>query len=218
MTHASVNHLSFCIAPPMAGKSTLQRSVARALLEAHPASVLLAHDESGDWAREWRLPVVQDPRAWLAAWDAKPRTAPRLASFDCAWSELRGLVFELGRRYNDAAATRLLMVVAIDEAVMLDDSQSSYTARDDKRLLLRRRHLGAAVLVNMQEVSTLAKGFLSTATDVFAFLMPDEDAVRVLERRCAMPRGALAGLGRLAPHRYLHLRPGVGIVREALLR
>lgn len=211
-----VNYQGIIIGGPGVGKSTLQRSIANERVVKKRRGWGFFHDLTGDWARVWKLPVWESADAWRAEFARTKGAMPRLGSFACGSEELTALVTELGKRFNDAANVRFAMSLFYDEGALVDGSGSTHQGKSDMRVSAMRRHLGVELAFNIQRVTMLTEAFYTTSTDIYCCRLTSDSDVAKLEERCGLREGAARRLLTLPPHRYIHIRPGRGIVGDAL--
>ncbi len=199
------------VGPPKVGKTTLIKSRLGAWLRAHPTGHAFVHDPNGDYVD---LCASYDS---VDAWRARASRAsadapmPRGAAFSTDTPEpVTKLVRELGNRHNRQHRVTFPMMFIVDECALLDTSGSTHAGSLDLSVMARRRHLGVALVYNMQHPTLLTKAFYMLATEVIAFAQTDADAVRETEKRAGLPAGSLAHTLNAPPRRYWRLVKGVG--------
>lgn len=214
---AEVDFQAVACGPPRAGKSTLARALVARWLSERPSGLVLAHDPMRQFRAVGSVaaPDAAHARRELAAAAKARRPAPR--AWSCAGSApaVLALALELGRRHNTAGAPRLPLFVVVDESSLLSSSGSSWIAQADQEALATRRHLGLGLLFLTQRRTMLTGAFYSGCTDLYLFAQQARDAA-AWEEVGHLPRGTLAGLPDLPRYSYVHVRPGDGVVGDAL--
>lgn len=215
----SFNESHIIVGPPGCGKTTLAAQLVRRHLE-RDNGVVFVHDPVYQFAKHGCAPY-RDTAAWkrAAAYCAQqnpPSDMPRGASIGGEDEEITKLALSIGERCNTADRVSVPMMVVYDEGSLRMSSGSTFIGKTDNEALAIRRHRGVAFVFNLQDPAQLTERFFRMSTDVWMFRQTSSNAAK-LENLLLLEKGDLmrAGITRLPPHHYLHVRLGEGIVAEA---
>lgn len=209
MAAIDVDYLGLAIGPPKHGKTTLAASVVEAKLR--EGFTVFAHDERHQYRTNRYYRTAEQWRA--AAREAHDRKQPfaRGASFGCPVEDAIDLAIAVGKRAgNRHDSVRRPILVVLDEA-SASEATATYLPPAYNRLISQRRHYGVGVLLLLQWPTQLHPAFLATATDVYLFRQSREHIPR-LETQLHLGRGDLAHLAGAPKFKFVHVRPGEGIV------
>jgi hypothetical protein len=213
----SFNESHIIVGPPGCGKTTLAAALGRKHLAGGDNHVLFVHDPVQQFAKHG-CQVYADAAAWraaAAAAAAEQTPMPRGASLGGNDEDVLRLVLDIGERVNRADHVRVRMFFIRDEG-SLGSSGPTHMARLDNEAMAIRRHRGIAFVFNLQDPNQLTERFYRQSTDVWLFRQTSDRAAK-LDNLLLLERGELAraGVTRLPPHHYIHVRLGEGIVAEA---
>lgn len=208
---AEVDYLALLVGPPKHGKTTKARAIVEEKLRA--GWWVLCHDVAWQYrsCRHWTS-TQQYAEASRAA-HASGGRFPRGASFSCGATDVAELAVTMGRR-NRADAVRVPILLVFDEGSLLEKSSASHISGADNALISTRRHKGIGLMYLLQRPTQLHPAFLDLATDVYLFRQPPQQ-LQNLEEKLHLQRHELSALGSAPKFRFLHIRPGEGIVRDA---
>lgn len=215
----SENFCGIVVGLPGHGKTTLQISLIRRHL-AETDGIVLAHDPVMQFTAHG-CAYYRDVAAYRAAAAeaaSKKQPMPRGASIGGLDSDgVVELAMQLGEKMNTAKRVAVPILVPFDEGSLREGSGSTHISKLDNELLALRRHRGVMPVFNLQEPAQLMSRFYRMATDVYLFRQTEDRAYQ-LDNLTSLEKGTLAraGVTRLEPHHYIHVKPGVGIVKEAL--
>lgn len=215
----SWNFCGIVVGLPGYGKTTLQISLVRRHL-AETKGIVLAHDPVTQFTKHG-CAYYKDVAAYRsAAAEAASKKQPfaRGASIGGDDSDaVVELALELGEKLNTADRVAVPILVPFDEGSLREGSGSTHISKLDNRLLAVRRHRGVGPVFNLQEPAQLMSRFYRMATDVYLFKQT-EDRAYELDKLLFLDKGTLAraGVTHLVEHHYIHVRPGRGIVEDAL--
>ena len=219
-TNAQWNYSAVVVGMPGVGKTTLQGSLIRRHLTT-TAGIVLAHDPMGQFTRDG-CRFYKDASAYRAAAAAAGREGkklPRGASIGGLNSDaVTELACELGAKMNTAERVTCPILVPFDEGSLREGSGSTYVSDLDNRILSTRRHLGVGLVLNVQECKQLMARWYQMSTDLYLFKQT-RDRARLLDGYAQFEQGSLEswGVTTLEEHRYLHVRPGKGLVADSAL-
>ncbi len=213
------NFCAFVVGPSGWGKTTIARALIRRHADAHPNGIVFAHDPERQFGK--------DGCQWYAnadAWRHAARAAmerrepiPRLASIDGDSVAMDNLVWEVSEKVNRADDVRVPILDVKDEASLHTGSGPTWLGAEDNALFSTRRHRGCGLVLALQNAKQLSVRVLERATDLYVFVQPRK-ALRHLDEAMMLEPGTLelAGARELGEHRYLHVRPVVGVVADPL--
>ena len=205
-----LNSAVICCGPAEYGKTSIARKGALDHLTTYPTGIVLAHDRHRQLVKSGMTKLYDTVQQWRDE-RAKNPTAPRGASFRCAWSEVAKLAIELGEKHNTDDNVKLPIKLIGDETSLMNTSGPTHMDSLDFQIFADRRHWGIAIQLNVQRQSSLMVAFYDQATDVIIFSQGEEDA-RDLEKKLSLRKGELAPVVMAPPFHYLHWKRGQGIV------
>lgn len=182
------------------------------------ASIVFVHDPVFQFAKHG-CAVYKDADEWrrkAAAAAAAKQGMPRGASIGGDAESVTRLALELGERVNRADDVRVKILLAYDEGSLIETSGSTHIGTLDNQLEATRRHRGVGIVRNLQQPTQLMSRFWLMCTDAFILRATSKQA-KQLDDLLLLEPGELtrAGCSRLERYRYIHVRPGEGIVSEA---
>lgn len=213
------NFNAIIVGLPGDGKTTVvMHYIRRHLLET--PGIVIAHDPLAQFTRIGcvHYPSVGAYRAASAKAAKAKAPMPRGASIGGDDADaITELALGLGEKLNTADRVRVPILVPFDEGSMRDGSGSTWMGKLDRRFIVLRRHRGVGGIFNVQETAMLTAAFYRMSTDVILFQLPSDRAAK-LDVKLYLEKGTLvrAGVTRLPPHKYIRVRPRVGVVEGPL--
>lgn len=207
------DYCALVIGPQGYGKSSLGAELAERRLR--QGSWVIAQDmnrETGRFCVGYPSPAEFLQAVALAAKEDRP--IPRGAAFAASADVVIGVAASLGEAWNrgSSGAPPHPICVLINEATSFEAAGSTFVGQELARVLNQRRHLGLELVLCMQNAAQLPASVFEAATEVHLFRQNRSDRIDMLEQRLGEPRGRLAGLAELVPHRYASWRPVVGMI------
>jgi hypothetical protein len=210
-----IDQMVIVIGPPKHGKTTLVRGLVIEHLTKYPEGIALVQDTNGDQFADIckTYDSVDEYRAAVLSSATTKTKLPRGSSFRgrCS-SAIRDLAVEIGKAYNAADSVRVPIMLAYDEASMMESSGSTFVDADDMEMIAQRRHRGIAPIFNCQHSSILTDAFYGCATDVVLFGQPSADRAAKLEVKLGLAKGALTRMVGAPKFVYAHWKQGEGLV------